>query len=124
MSLKIELRPLEVIQIGNVCRLSNGNNRSVFAIDGSVLVLREKHILKPTDVVDNISRLYYLVQEMGLNEMKNKDVYQVILAEMLSSDGMSNQVINDVYDLLAADNFYSALNLIRKYMFSANDKQR
>jgi len=116
MTLKIELRPFEGLTIGNLCYLTNGESRSVFALEGNALVLRDAHILKPEDVHDDVTRLYFLIQEIGLNRLEPTELVNVLLYESSASSSFPPTSLPELASYLSNRRYYSALALMRKLM--------
>jgi flagellar biosynthesis regulator FlbT len=116
MTLKIELRPHEFLQIGNICRLTNGGERAIFAVDGNALILREKHLLKPADVIDSVTRLYFIIQQIGLSASLEGDIVEVLLREPAIETSIPPDTLTRLQSALGEKRYYAALTELRKIM--------
>jgi flagellar biosynthesis regulator FlbT len=119
MTLKLELRPLEAIHIGDNCRITNGESRTVFVVEGSALVLRARHVLKKTDVVDSVTRLYFIIQTMGLSHYDQSDLLACMLDDPGFASVLDPEERSALVEFVKRRQYYSALLMLQKRMRSS-----
>ena len=67
MPLRFALGPFEELHIGR-CMITNSHERSLFAVEGNMPILRGKEFLPETAARTPLEKLYHCIQQMYLEE--------------------------------------------------------
>src|SRR3954453_22948683 len=86
MPLRFDLGPFEELHIGR-CMITNSHERSLFAVEGDMPILRGKEFLWEGAANSPLEKLYYCIQQMYLEEAYDKyqGRYLQLAAECLRS---------------------------------------
>ena len=122
MTLRFDLGPFEELYIGK-CVIKNSHERSLFAVEGNMPILRGKDVLSEESLCDGMDRLYYCVQRMYLEEayLKYQGSYLQLVAQAMRENPMLHSDIQAADQLIQTGDFYKALrglkNLVRREAF-------
>ena len=125
MALKIELKPLERIIIGESL-ITNSDQRTRFLIEGNAPILREKDILTAETANTPIKRIYLCIQMMYLeNDIpKYQDLYFDFVRDVLATSPSCKKQIESASNHILSGAFYKALKDIKKLMPHEHETQR
>src|SRR3954451_18034229 len=115
MPLRFDLGPFEELHIGR-CMITNSHERSLFAVEGNMPILRGKEYLPETAACSPLEKLYHCIQQMYLEEAYDKyqGRYLQYAAESLRSDSTLSAELEAADRLIAAGDFYRVLKSLKK----------
>lgn len=115
MALKVELKPLERIIIGESL-ITNSETRTTFLIEGEAPILREKDILTAETANTPVKRLYLCIQMMYLekNIPKYQDLYMDFVRDLLETQPAFRKSIETASKLILSGSLYHSLKEVRK----------
>ena len=115
MPLRFDLGPFEELHIGK-CMIKNSHERSMFAVLGTMPILRGKEYLQESAAQSPLEKLYYCVQQMYLEEAYDKyqGLYLQLAARSMKEDPGVFSELESADQLIKAGNFYRALKELRK----------
>ena len=115
MPLRFDLGPFEELHIGR-CMIKNSQERSLFALEGRMPVLRGSAFLQETAARAPLTKLYHCVQQMYLEEAyeKYQGHYVKLAAESLRNDPRLSAELAAADRLIRAGDFYGVLKSIKK----------
>ncbi len=115
MSLKIRLKPLEKMLIGNAV-ITNGDRTTEFFIENKVPILREKELMKEDAASTPGRRIYFLVQLMYVDE-ENFETYHnqfwEIVRQVILAAPSTTPIITDICHEIMNRRYYQALKEAR-----------
>ena len=112
--LRIDLGPFQELHIGR-CIIKNSQERSLFAVEGNMPVLRGNEYLPETGARAPLQKLYYCIQQMYLEEAQDKYQcrYLQLKADCLRNHPNLSAEIETADRFIKNGNFYRALKSIR-----------
>ncbi|MCP8937315.1 flagellar biosynthesis repressor FlbT [Alsobacter sp. SYSU M60028] len=115
MALKVELKPHELIIVGNVV-ITNSDSRIRFFIDGHAPILREKDILTAETADTPAKKIYLSVQLMYLSDDigSHHEVYFNLVREFLEAAPTALPIISEINNQILSGDFYKALKVTKK----------
>ena len=115
MALKVELKPLERIIIGQSV-VTNSDMRTRLLIEGAAPILREKDILTAETANTPVKRLYLCVQMMYLeNDIpKYQDLYMGFVKDLLEAVPSFRKSIETASKLILSGSLYNSLKELQK----------
>ena len=114
MPLRFDLGPFEELHIGR-CILKNSHERSLFAVEGNMPILRGSEFLQQTAAHVPLEKLYHCIQQMYLEEAPEyQGRYLQLAAESVRTDRKLSAELETVDQFVRAGNFYRALKIIKK----------
>lgn len=115
MTLRFDLGPFEELFVGK-CKIKNSHERSLFAIDGEMPILRGKDVLLETSLRCGVDKLYYCVQQMYLEEayQKYQGSYLQLVAQTMRENPMLHSDIQAADELIQTGDLYKALRCLKK----------
>jgi len=115
VALKIELKPNEVILLGD-CVITNCGQRTRIMIEGSLPVMREKDIMSLSQADSPAKCLYLAVQFMYLakNPQDNFAIYMGLAREMMQTAPEAKALIGSINNQILRGDLYKALKEARK----------
>ena len=115
MALKVELKPLERIIIGQSI-ITNSDARTKLLIEGEAPILREKDILTAETANTPVKRLYLCVQMMYLeNDIpKYQDLYMGFVKDLLEAVPSFRPSIETASKLILGGSLYNSLKELRE----------
>ena len=115
MALKVELKPLERIIIGQSI-ITNSDARTKLLIEGEAPILREKDILTAETANSPVKRLYLCVQMMYLeNDIpKYQDLYMGFVKDLLEAVPSFRPSIETASKLILGGSLYNSLKELRE----------
>ena len=115
MPLRFDLGPFEELHIGR-CMITNSHERSLFAVEGNMPILRGKEFLPESAARTPIEKLYHCIQQMYLEEAHDKyqGRYLQLAAECLRNDPMLSAELEAADQLIRAGDFFRVLRTLKK----------
>jgi flagellar biosynthesis repressor protein FlbT len=115
MPLRFDLGPFEELHIGR-CMITNSHERSLFAVEGNMPILRGKEFLPDTAARSPLEKLYHCIQQMYLEEAYDKyqGRYLQLAAETMRDDPQLSSDLEAADQSMRAGDFYRALKNLRK----------
>ena len=115
MPLRFDLGPFEELHIGR-CMITNSHERSLFAVEGDMPILRGKEFLPETAARTPLEKLYRCIQQMYLEEAYDKyqGRYLQLAAECLRNDPTLSAELEAGDQLIRAGDFYRVLKSLKK----------
>jgi flagellar biosynthesis repressor protein FlbT len=115
MPLRFDLGPFEELHIGR-CMITNSHDRSMFAVEGDMPILRGKEYLPETAARSPLEKLYHCIQQMYLEEAYDKyqGRYLQLAAECLRNDPTLSAELEAGDQLIRAGDFYRVLKSLKK----------
>lgn len=119
MPLRFDLGPFEELHIGR-CMIKNSQERSLFAVEGSMPILRGREFLQETAARGPLAKLYHCIQQMYLEEAHEKyhGYYLKLAAESLRNDPRLYAELETIDRLIRAGGFYRVLKSIKKLILA------
>ena len=110
MPLRFDLGPFEELHIGR-CMIKNSQERSLFAVEGKMPILRGSEFLQETSARGPLAKLYHCIQQMYLEEAHDKyqGRYLQLVAESLRNDPKLSADLQAADRLIGAGDFYQVL---------------
>ena len=114
MPLKIELKPHELLIIGNAA-IRNGERRASFVLETSTKFLRESEIITESEADTPCKRLYVLLQMIYLVDrpFEAENRFAVLASEIMRAAPSMGPRIAGIHDAMTAGQHYQALKLGR-----------
>lgn len=115
MPLRFDLGPFEELHIGR-CMIKNSQERSLFAVQGNMPILRGKEFLSEAAACAPLEKLYHCIQQMYLEEAcdKYKGRYLQLAAQSMRENPLLSSDLEATDQLIRAGDFYRALKNLRK----------
>ena len=115
MPLRFDLGPFEELHIGR-CMITNSHERSLFAVEGNMPILRGKEFLPETAARGPLEKLYHCIQQMYLEEAyeKYQGRYLQFAAESMRNDPRLSSELEVADQLIRAGDYYRVLKSLRK----------
>ena len=117
MALKITLKPQEKMILGGAV-ISNGSNAGCqLIIENKVPILRDKDILRESDVDTPCRNLYFIIQLMyidGENLALHQENYWGMVNEILKAAPSTVALIDQMNEDIVNGRYYQALKLARE----------
>ena len=112
--LRIDLGPFQELHIGR-CIVKNSPERSLFAVEGNMPILRGNEFLPETAARAPLQKLYHCIQQMYLEEAHDKfqSRYLQLKADCLRHYLNLSAEIKTADQLIENGNFYRALKSLR-----------
>ena len=112
MPLRFDLGPFEELHIGR-CMITNSHERSLFAVEGNMPILRGTEYLRETAPPPF---LYHCIQQMYLEEAHDKyqGRYLQLAVECLRNDPMLSAELEATDQLIRAGDFFRVLKTLKK----------
>jgi flagellar protein FlbT len=115
MTLKVELKPGERMILGE-CVVTNGDQRTRLAIEGTVPILREKDIMTRERADTPARRLYLAVQLMytSRDPQAHHQLYFSLMQDIVKAAPTTWPYIENINNHILMGNLYKALKDGRK----------
>lgn len=123
MPLKFVLRPNEKVII-NGAVIGAGDRPGSFFLYNTANFLRGREVLKEEQVDSIEKKLYFVIQLIYIFPEDGKiniPRFAAIIDEVKESRPDSIKEINDIHDMVVAQNYYRALKLCRKLFLTKTD---
>ncbi len=113
--LRFELGPFEELHIGR-CMITNSHERSLFAVEGTMPILRGKEFLPETAARTPLEKLYHCIQQMYLEEAYDEyqGRYLQLAADSLRNDPRLSADLEAADQLIRSGDFYRGLKSLKK----------
>jgi flagellar protein FlbT len=114
MPLRFDLAVGERLYIGRGV-ITNGKARSMFVLDGTLPVMKEKDVILPADAVTSLERLYVHIQQAYLYEQPaTTDEYAVLAAQSAAECPEAHADLTEIDKMVVGGDLYKALKNLRK----------
>jgi flagellar protein FlbT len=115
MPLRFDLAPFEKLHFGTAV-LIGSHERTRFALDGDMPVLRDRDFLPPEAAATAVERLYCRLQKIYLENALTSmlGVYLTAMTQATESDPERAAELREVDALAMAGDLYKALRALRK----------
>ena len=115
MTLRFDLGPFEELHIGK-CVIKNSHERSLFAIEGEMPILKGKDALSESSLRGSLEKLYFCVQRMYLEEARDKyqGSYLQLAAQVMRENPMLHSELHAADQLIQSGDLYKALRALKQ----------